>query len=85
MWFSLRRESNHICAKSLRLEVSGGRSRGRAKKRWRDNIKENTKKYQLTEDIALVSSIILDDLNSGRSCTGGDGQERCEDSVMVNR
>ena len=30
-WFGhcLRREPNHICAKSLRLEVSGRRSRGR--------------------------------------------------------
>ena len=39
-WFGhcLKRERNHICAKSLRLEVSGRRSRGRPKKRWRDNI-----------------------------------------------
>ena len=46
----LRREPNHICAKSLRLEVSGRKSRGRPKKRWRDNIKGDMKKYQLTED-----------------------------------
>ena len=33
-WFGhcLRRERNHICAKSLRLDVSGRRSRGRPKK-----------------------------------------------------
>ena len=33
-WFGhcLRRERNHICAKSLRLEVSGRRSRDRPKK-----------------------------------------------------
>ena len=50
-WFGhcLRRERNHICAKSLRLEVSGRRSRGRPKKRWMDNIKGDVKKYQLTE------------------------------------
>ena len=32
-WFGhcLRREPNHICAKSLRLEVSGRRNRGRPK------------------------------------------------------
>ena len=48
----LRRERNHICAKSLRLEVSERRSRGRPKKRWRDNIKGDMKKYQLTEDMA---------------------------------
>ena len=50
-WFGhcLRREPNHICVKSL---VSGRRSRGRPKKRWRDNIKEEMEKYQLTEDMA---------------------------------
>ena len=54
MWFGhwLRRERNHICAKSLRLDVSGRRSRGRPKKRWRDNIKEDIKKYRLNEDMA---------------------------------
>ena len=31
----LRRENNHICAKSLRLELSVRRSRGRPKNRWR--------------------------------------------------
>ncbi len=53
-WFGhcLRREPNHICAKSLRLEVSGTKNRGRSKKRWRDNIKEDMKKYRLTEDMA---------------------------------
>ena len=40
-----RREPNHICAKSLRLEVSGRRSRGRPRKRWRDNIQGDMKKY----------------------------------------
>ena len=53
-WFGhcLRRERNHICAKSLRLEVSGRRSRGRPKKRWRDNIQGDMKKYRLTELMA---------------------------------
>ena len=53
-WFGhcVRRERNHICAKSLRLEVSGRRRRGRPKKRWRDNIQGDMKKYQLTEDMA---------------------------------
>ena len=53
-WFGhcLRREPNHICAKSLRLEVSGRRNRGRPRKRWRDNIQGDMKKYQLTEDMA---------------------------------
>ena len=49
-WFvhCLRRERNHICVKSLRLYVSGRRSRGRPKKIWRENMK----KYQLNEDMA---------------------------------
>ena len=51
-WFGhcLRLEPNHICVKSLSLEVSGTRNRGRPKKRWRDNIKGDMKKY-LTEDM----------------------------------
>ena len=53
-WFGqcLRRERNHICAESLRLEVSGIRSRGQPNKIWRDNIQGDMKKYQLTEDMA---------------------------------
>ena len=49
-WFGhcLRREHNHICAKSVRLDISGRRSRGRPKKRWRDNIQGDMKKYQTT-------------------------------------
>ena len=62
-WFGhcLRREHNHICAKLLILEFSGRRSRGRPKKRWRDNIQGDTKKYQLTEDMHGTKSKILDD------------------------
>ena len=46
-WFGhcLRREPNHICAKSLRLEV-----RGRPRKRRGDYINGDLKKYQLTEE-----------------------------------
>ena len=53
-WFghSLRRKPNHSCAKSLLLEVSGRRSRGRPKKIWWDNIQGDMKKYQLNEDMA---------------------------------
>ena len=52
-WFDhcLRREHNHICAESLRLEVSG-RSRGRTKKRCTDNVKKDMKKCQLPENMA---------------------------------
>ena len=74
-WFGhcLRLERNHICAKSLRLEVSGRRSRGRPKKRWGGQLKGDMKKYQLTEDMAQDRKYWnVDDKNTGR----GDGQER---------
>ena len=69
-WFGhcLRRERNHICAKSLRLEVSGRRSRGRPKKRWRDNVKGDMKKCQLTEDMAQYRKYWMTK-NTGRPCT----------------
>ncbi len=75
-WFGhcLRRERNHICAKSLRLEVSARRSRGRPKKRWRDNIQEDIKKYQLTEDMAQDRKYWMTKILAGPA--QGDGQER---------
>ena len=53
-WFGhcLRQERNHVCAKSLILEVSGRMSRGRPRTRRRDNIQRDMKKYRLTEDMA---------------------------------
>ena len=53
-WFGhcLRQEPNHICAKRLRLEVSGRRNRDRPRKRWTDNMQGDMKKCQLTEDMA---------------------------------
>ena len=77
-WFGhcLRQEPNHICAKSLRLEVSGRRSRGRPKKRWRDNIKGDMKKYQLTEDMAQDRKYWMMQIMAGPA--QGDGQERWE-------
>ena len=75
-WFGhyLKRERNHISAKSLRLEVSGRRSRGRPKKRWRDNVKEDMKKYQLTEDMAQDRKYWMTKILAGPA--QGDGQER---------
>ena len=69
-WFvhCLRREPNHICANSLRLEVSGRRSRGRPKKRWRDNIQGDMKKYRLTEDMAQHRKYWMTS-SAGRTCT----------------
>ena len=75
-WFGhcLRREPNHICAKSLRLEVSGRRSRGRPRKRWRDNIQADMKKYRLTEDMAQDRKYWMTEILAGPA--QGDGQER---------
>ena len=70
------RERNHICAKSLRLEVSRRRNRGRRRKRWRDNIKEDMKKYQLTEDMAQDRKYWMTKILAGP--VQGDGQERWE-------
>ena len=76
-WFGhcLRRERNHIlCAKSLRLDVSGIRSRDQPKKRWRNNIQGYLKKYQLTEDMAHYRKYWMTKILDGPA--QGDGQER---------
>ena len=70
----LRRKHNQIFAKSLRLEVSGRRSRRQSKKRWRDNIKGDMKKYQLTEDMAQYRKYWMPEIMAGPA--QGDGQER---------
>ena len=74
VWHCLRRERNHICAKSLRLEVSGRRTRGRPKKRWRDNIQGDMKKYRLTEDMAQDRKYWMTKILAGLA--QGYGQER---------
>ena len=75
-WFGhcLRRERNHICAKSRRLEVSGRRSRGRPIKSWRDNMKGDMKNYQLTEDMAQDRKYWMIKILARPA--RGDGQER---------
>ena len=75
-WFGhcLRRERNHFCAKSVRLEVSGRRSKGRPTKRWRDNIQGDKKKYQLTEDMAQDRKYWMTKILAGPA--QGEGQER---------
>ena len=75
-WFGhcLRRDPTHICAKPLRLEVSGRRSRGGPKKRWRHNIKEDMEKYQLTEDMEQVRKYWMTKIMAGP--VQGDGHER---------
>ena len=69
-WFGhcLRREHNQICAKSLRLEVSG-RSRGRPKKTLMDNIQGDMNKCQLTEDMAQYQMYWMTKILASRPCT----------------
>ena len=75
-WFGhcLRRERNYVCAKLLRLEVSGRRSRGRPKNRRRDNVKGDTKKYRLTEGIAQDRNYWMTKILAGPA--QGNSQER---------
>ena len=68
------RTQPHVCAKSLRSEVSGRRIRGRPKKKWRHNIKEDMKKYQLTEDMAQDRKYWMIKIMAGPAQR--DGQER---------
>ena len=77
----LRRERNHICAKSLTLEVSGRRNRGRPKKRWRDNVKGDMKKYQLTEDMAQYRKYWMTKILAAPA--QGDGQEMWERFTLL--
>ena len=74
-WFGhcLRLEPNYIFAKSLRLEVSGRRNRGRPRRRWRDNIQGDMKKYQLKEDMAQDQKYWMTKILAGP--VQGDGQE----------
>ena len=60
--------------KSLRLEVSGRRNRGRPRKRWRDNIQGDMKKYKLTEDMAQDRKYWIAKILAGPLQV--DGQER---------
>ena len=59
---------------SLSLEVSGTRSRDRPKKKWRDNIQGDMKKYQLTEDTAQDQKYWMTQIMAGPA--QGDGKER---------
>ena len=59
---------------SVRLEVSGRQSRNRPKKWWRDNIKEDMKKYQLTEYMAQYRKYWMTQIMTGPA--QGDCQER---------
>ena len=53
-WFGhvKRREVGDCLGDVLRMEVSGSRPRGRPKKSWMDNVKEDLRKLNLREDDA---------------------------------
>ena len=76
-WFghSLRREHKvpHLCkiGKTRRFWEKEQRS---TKKRWKDNIKGDMKKYRLTEDMAQDRTYWTTEIMAGS--TQGDGQER---------
>ena len=63
----LRRKPNDICTKSLRLEVSGRRSRGRPKRRLEGQHKGRHEEI-LTDWRHGTISKILDDWNNGLPC-----------------
>ena len=77
-WFGhcMRREHNHICAKSLRLEVSGRRRRGRPKQRCGGKSTEDMKKYQLAKDMAQYCKYWMTKLIADPA--QGDGREILE-------
>ena len=74
-WFGhcLRREPNHICAKSLRLEFSGRRSRCRPKTLG-GTTQDDRKTYQLSDDMAQYRKYWMTKTMAGPA--QGDGQER---------
>ncbi len=81
-WFAhcLRREHNHICAKSLRQEDSGRRSRGRPTKRWWNNVKGDMNKHQLTENMAQDRKHWMIKIMAGPA--QGDDQEMWEERKL---
>ena len=73
---------NDTCTKSVRLEVSGKRSRGRPKKRWRDNIKEDMNKYQLTGYIAHYRTYWMTKIMAGPAQCDGQRREKGENKYQ---
>ena len=51
-WFghAKRREEGDCLGEVLQMVVTGNRPRGRPKKTWMDNVKEDMRKLNLTED-----------------------------------
>ena len=59
LWYGhvLRKEGEDTTKKMLNMQVQGKRRKGRPKKRWLDNIREDMKEYKMTEDMAQNRSV----------------------------
>ena len=53
-WFAhvKRREESYIGGRMIKIEIPGKRTRGRPRRRWNDNIKEDMKKVDVSEEEA---------------------------------
>ena len=54
-WFGhvKRREESYIGRRMMKIEIPGKRTRGRPRRRWKDNIKEDMKKAGVSEEEAV--------------------------------
>ena len=67
----LRKEGEDTTKMMLNMQVQGKRRRGRPKKRWLDNIREDMKEYKMTEDMAQVRSVWRMKTKAGPLLHGG--------------
>ena len=72
-WYGhvLRKEGEDTTKKMLNMQVQGKRRRGRPKKRWLDNIREDMKEYKMTEDMAQDRSVWRMKTKAGPLLHGG--------------
>ena len=72
-WYGhmLRKEGEDTTKKMLDMQVQGKRRRGRPKKRWLDNIREDRKEYKMTEDMAQNRSVWHVKIKAGPLLHGG--------------
>ena len=72
-WYghALRKEGEDTTKKMLNMQVQGNRRRGRPKKRWLDNIREDMKEYKMTEDMAQNRNVWHVKIKAGPLLHGG--------------
>ena len=53
-WFGhiMRREEDHVCKRTMNMEVQGTRKRGRPKMRWRDAVNRDMREKNVSERMA---------------------------------